>query len=99
MSWEQRKEEAKQLGEQYSDWSQIQLTQSAEMANDLAPEIRRLAGYDDIGTGTYTSIPLHKDMEEIQENETELWDIFWDSFYDNQKPTPNCPSCKDGIDH
>ncbi len=70
--------EAKRMGRDYSDWDDEQLSQSAEMANVLAPEIRRLAGYKDPGgMGTYTS-----GGEEEGWNEEELWEIFWDSFHD-----------------
>ncbi len=77
------KQQAKQLGKDYSHWDDEQLSQSAEMANNLAPEIRYLAGYKDDGTGTYTH-----GGEEEQWNEEELWEIFWDSFHDEPHVTP-----------
>ncbi len=78
------KRQAKQLGKDYSDWDDEMLSQSAEMANVLAPEIRRLAGYkDSMGVGTYTD-----GGEEEGWNEEELGEIFWDSFHDEPHVTP-----------
>jgi hypothetical protein len=73
-------DKAFELGKQYTDWDEEQLSQSAEFANNIAPEIRELAGYTDVGTGTFREVPLGKD-DEIIELENTLWDVFWGGYY------------------
>ncbi len=93
MTFAESKRKAKQLGKDYSDWDDEMLSQSAEMANVLAPEIRELAGYkDSMGTGTYTD-----GGEEEGWNEEELWEVFWDSFHDESHvPVERSPK-KSGV--
>lgn len=73
--------EAYNLGVSYSEWDREQLVQSAEMANDIMPDIRRLAGYEDDGTGTYTDAINFED--DLMFNEDELMDDFWAGYQDN----------------
>lgn len=76
--------EAMELGQQYSDWSREQLTQSAEFANDIAPTIRRLAGrVDEGGMGTYQGYPSEdeEDMDILGWYENELFEAFYKGFY------------------
>lgn len=72
---------ARALGQQYSDWDREQLVQSASYANDVLPEIRRLAGYKDSGTGTYWVGPDDPDeMEALYWRADDLLDIFWEGY-------------------
>lgn len=68
--------EADTLGSNYGEWDEDQLAQSAELANDIAPEIRRLAGYVDHGMGTYTDTPPGVEPDEITWIEEDLWQAF-----------------------
>lgn len=78
------KGEALSLGRDYGDWDEDQLSQSAEMANNISPELRRLAGYEDSGTGTYTELPDVDGMkdsaieDEISANVDDLFEAFWE---------------------
>lgn len=73
-------EEAYDLGKSYHEWDEEQLSQSAEMANDIAPRIRELAGFEDGGMGTFRDVPVGKD-DEVMQNEDDLWDCFWGGYY------------------
>lgn len=77
---QEAKMEAYNLGVSYSEWDREQLTQSAEFANDIAPDIRRLAGYEDFsGIGTYRD-DGENDPDDLSYNEEELFEDFWAGY-------------------
>jgi len=56
--------------------SMSSFTSSAEFANNVAPQIRSLAGKVDTGgKGTHTVIPEDKEAEVVERRESQLFDI------------------------
>ncbi len=56
------------------------IPQTADYANNVLPELRKLAGYKDSGYGTYR-IPPEDRESETSELYRELIDMFWEGFY------------------
>jgi len=56
----------------------LNFVQDADYVNNVLPELRRIAGYEDAGMGTYTVVPEGKNENRLDTLYDDLVAAFWE---------------------